>query len=291
MAPAPWNNWEGVRSAGNILANLRDENNITTPFSVTTVSGWASTTMIGHITGNNSGVVPDAVLESGIWDNGPAKQLRFAGLNPAMKYNLQFIGSQNEGLPATVQYVSGAQTAVLDARYNTNTSANLNGLTPDPSGVILVTATRTGASLLSYLNAIVIEEVSPSVTVLNPGHLYAEPLDRNRISLSWTDREDAENASGGYQLQRATDSLFNLNVATFNIAANVTSFTNTGLTPNVKYWYRIRALSGGTYSDYSNRAKAITPSSIIYVNFNTTIANAFAPWNNTAANSEELFTS
>ena len=290
VAPAPWNNWEGVRSAGNILANLKDENNITTPFSVTTVSGWASTTVIGHITGNNSGIAPDAVLESGIWDNGPAKQLRFAGLNPAMKYNLQFVGSQNEGLPATVEYVSGSQTAVLDARYNTNISANLNGLVPDPGGVILVTATRTGASLVSYLNAIVIEEISPSVSVLNPGHLYAEPLDRNRISLSWTDREDSENASGGYQLQRATDSLFSLNVATFNIAANVTSFTNTGLTPNVKYWYRIRALSGATYSEYSNRAKAITPSSIIYVNFNTTIANAFSPWNNTAANSEELFT-
>ncbi len=48
-APAPWNNWLGFRGAGNTLANLRDERNIVTPFSITTVSQWVGITDLGHI--------------------------------------------------------------------------------------------------------------------------------------------------------------------------------------------------------------------------------------------------
>ena len=67
-APAPWNNWLGNKAAGNTITNLLDENNVATTFSITTVNGWTGTTIIGHISGNNSGIVPDAVLESGLAD-------------------------------------------------------------------------------------------------------------------------------------------------------------------------------------------------------------------------------
>ncbi len=61
-APTPWNNWLGTKAAGNVLSALKDENNITTPFSITTVNAWTGTQILGHLTGNNSGVFPDAVI-------------------------------------------------------------------------------------------------------------------------------------------------------------------------------------------------------------------------------------
>jgi hypothetical protein len=280
-APAPWNNWLGNRAAGSVFANLKDENNVTTSVSVTSVTAWTGTTLLGHITGNNSGVVPDAVLESGIADNGAAKEFRFSGLNPSMLYNISFVGSQNEGLIATADYTSGTQTVSLDARYNTNRSANLNGIAPDVNGQISVTITRTGVSAFTYLNAIMIEEYAPVNALLNPENLNAEPLDRNRIALTWNDRTSNEDPADGYQLQRATDSMFTQNVVNISLPANTTSYINTGLTLNTKYWYRVRTKAGSDFSEYSNKFTTVTPASIISVNFNTTIANAPTPWNNT----------
>ncbi len=284
--PAPWNKWEGVRGAGNTYVSLRDEQNVVTPFALTTVTAWASTAVIGHITGNNSGVAPDAVLDGGLWSAAASDQLRFSGLDQSKRYNISIIGSQNEGLPATVQYVSGSNSAVLDARYNTNRTANLNELVPDASGQIVFTGTRTGGSTISYLSAIVLEEYDPGVTVLNPEHLYVEPLDRTRTVLSWVDRTNNENASGGFELQRSTDSMFSANLVNIPLNANVTTYTNTGLAANTKYWYRVRAVSGGNASEWSNRAKVVTPNSIMSVNFNTTMPNAANPWNNLAANGD-----
>lgn len=289
-APLPWNNWLGNRAAGSALANLKDENNVTTPIAVTSVTAWSGTTLLGHLTGNNSGVAPDAVLESGIADNGAAKQFKFSGLNASMLYNISFVASQNEGLEATADYSTGAQTASLDARYNTNRAANLNGIVPDANGEIIVTITRTGTSAFTYLNGIMIEEYAPADALLNPENLNAEPLDRNRIALTWVDRTNSEASGDGYQLQRASDSMFSQNVVNISLPANTTSYTNTGLTANTKYWYRVRTKNGSDFSEYSNKFTTVTPASIISVNFNTTLENAAAPWNNLQTSPMSEFT-
>lgn len=282
-APAPWNNWLGNRAANNVISNLRDETNAVTPFSVTTVSGWATTTVMGHMSGNNSGVVSDSVLRSGLADNGTAKQIRIGGLNPAMRYNLVFIGSQNEGLNAEAEYLTGIQRDTLNARYNTNRTANLNSLIPAANGQILVTITRVNGSLTNYLNGLIIQEYSPSITLLNPLHLFAETVDKNTINLSWSDRTSNESVVNGYELSISTDSLFNTNVNVVNLPANSSSYQATNLSSNTRYWFRVRARSASLTSDYSNRASAFTPSSIVYVNFNANVGNAPAPWNNTIA--------
>lgn len=288
-APAPWNNWLGIRGANNIISNLKDENNLVTTIDVTTVSAWSSVTDMGHITGNNTGVYPDAVLQSGIADNGAAKQIRISGLNPAKRYNLSFVGSQNEGLLATANYVSGTQSSILDARYNTHKTSNLNGLIPDASGNILVTATRTGGSLYSYLNAMVIEEYTPSTTMMSPINLHVEPVDRTTVNLVWSDRTNSESPTAGYEIKRATDASFTVNLVTINLAGNITSYKNTGLAPNTKYYYRVRAKNGTAFSGYSNTETTITPVSIVYVNFNTNVPNAATPWNNLQASPNTPF--
>jgi hypothetical protein len=289
-APAPWNNWLGTRAAGTVLNNLKDENNIVSGISITSVTGWSATTDLGHSTGNNSGIYPDAVLVSGLADNGAAKQIRFSGLSASKRYNVVLVGSQNEGLIATASYSGGSQTSTLNASYNTNKSANLNGLTPDASGNILVTITRTGASAFTYLNGLTLEEYDPSITLLGPSALYTEPIDRTTVDIKWADKTNNEQATGGYELQRATDEGFSSGLITISLPANTTSYRNTGLTANTKYYYRVRAVNGGNTSPYSNIEATITPSQIVYVNFNTTVANQGSPWNNTAASSLQTFT-
>ena len=279
VAPAPWNNWSGIRTAGSVRSALRDETNAVTPFSITAVNGWARLTELGHITGNNTGALPDSVLRSGIADSiTAARQFRFAGLNPAMRYNVVFLGSQNEGINATSEYSIGTQLDTLRTTYNTQQTGNLNSLTPDASGQILVNVRRI--AFMSYLNAIVLEEYSPAINLLNPVNLYAEAVNRTTIDLSWSDRTNNEAVADGYELTRATDSLFTNVEAVISLRGNVTTYRNTGLTPNKKYWYRVRAKSGASFSDFSNRAKTITPANMVLVNFNVSVTNAPSPWNN-----------
>lgn len=281
-APAPWNNIIGYGTIGTTRNNLIDENSVTTPFGFQLVNGWQGVSPIGHQTGNNSGVFPDVVMKSGWWDNNStARQIRFTGLDNSKRYNVVVVGSQNEGLDASARYVSGGSSDTLNARYNTNQTANLNNLTPS-GGVITVDMNRLASATYMFMTGVQLEEFTPGLN-LNPVNLYVEPKDRNAAILSWSDRTNNEDAVGGFQLQRATDAAF-ANVTTFDLPANTTTYTSAGLTPNTKYWYRVRAKVGGVFTDWSNTGKTITPAAITYVNFNfATEFNAPAPWYNVAA--------
>lgn len=285
---SPWNNATGYVGAGRVVSGLVDENNTATPFSITFTSPWMDVThrgfntktAMGFMTGNNSGIYPDTVLLSGVMERTTtARQLTISGLNSTKRYNIIFMGSQNDGRYASATYSGGGQTDSLDAKYNAHRTANLNGLVAT-GGSITVSITKNPKADTMYLNGIVIEEYDPTLAKpLNPLYLYAEPKDMNTMWLSWTDRTNNET---GFELQRSTDSLFAGNLVTISLPAKTTFYTNTGLSPNTKYWYRVRAIAG-TASDWSNRTKGITPRSIVYLNFNFTVDNAPFPWNNTSS--------
>jgi large repetitive protein len=280
-APEPWNNFTGIRTANTVLSNLKDETNIPTPFSITMVSSWAAVSNLGHMTGKNNGVAPDSVLESGIADGGGPKSIRFGGLNNAKKYNIMIIGSQNEGTNAAVEYSAGTIKDTLNAKYNMHQSANLNGLSP-VDGQITFSALRLTGTATSLLNGVVLEEYEPSIAILNPAHLYAEAAGRNVIDISWIDRTLDEDINQGYYLERSKDSLFSEDLSIIALPGNTTSYRDANLSSNTVYWYRVRARTGANaYSEYSNRAKAITPASTVYMNFNYTLPDADFPWNNT----------
>lgn len=284
-ASSPWNNWTGARAAGNQLNNLRDENNATTPWYIRCMNKWYSVSELGMITGNNSGVFPDDVLEGAIVSNNDTTvtmQFLIGGLNPAMRYNIIFGASVNEGYDVPMVYWSGSEIDTLDAKYNTSRTANLNGLIPGSTGQITVNIRKTlyTTGVFGFLNGIVIEEFNPATLILSPSNLEAEPLNRTSVRLTWNDRAYNENASNGFELQRATDSLFTQSLVTISLPSYVNEYNDNNVQANTKYWYRVRALTGIVYSDFSNRALAITPQSIVYVNFNYQVNNAPAPWNN-----------
>ena len=97
-------------------------------------------------------------------------------------------------------------------------------------------------------------EASASATFNAPTNLTASLISLTEIGLIW---QDNSNVEMGYKIERKTGAGGNWSVI-FTSASNVESYTNTGLTENTTYYYRICAYSGLLYSDYSNEADATT---------------------------------
>jgi hypothetical protein len=89
------------------------------------------------------------------------------------------------------------------------------------------------------------------VTPATPTNLAGSGISSSRIDLSWTDNATNET---GYQLDRAPDNAGT--AGTFaqiaSLAAGATTYSNTGLNANTRYWYRIRAVNATDASAYSS---------------------------------------
>lgn len=84
-----------------------------------------------------------------------------------------------------------------------------------------------------------------------PTSLGATAVSISQINLSWTDNSSDE---AGFSIELSTDGSNFTEIAT--VGSDVTTYSNTGLTPNTTYYYQVRAfkLKKGvyTYSTYSN---------------------------------------
>jgi subtilisin family serine protease len=88
-----------------------------------------------------------------------------------------------------------------------------------------------------------------------PSNLSASATSSTAINLTWTDNANNEN---GFTVERSTDNATFTQIA--SIAANSTSYSDTGLTASTTYYYRVRAFNGAGNSAYSNTASATTQS-------------------------------
>jgi hypothetical protein len=81
-----------------------------------------------------------------------------------------------------------------------------------------------------------------------PSDLAAEALSHSEIRLTWQDNADDEQ---GFYLERNGTQIVTL-------PADTQTYTDTGLTPDTTYGYRVRAYSGLGTSEYSSQASATT---------------------------------
>lgn len=86
-----------------------------------------------------------------------------------------------------------------------------------------------------------------------PDGLQAGSATENSLLLSWNDNAGDEDA---YRIERSTAGGSFVEVA--SLAADSTSYSDSGLTPGTNYSYRVRAVNGSGYSNYSNTAAAST---------------------------------
>ena len=86
-----------------------------------------------------------------------------------------------------------------------------------------------------------------------PTNLVATAVSDTQIDLTWADNANNES---GFRIERGPDGVSFAEIAT--VGANVTSYSNTGLTANTTYYYRVRAYNSAGNSSYSNVANATT---------------------------------
>ena len=90
------------------------------------------------------------------------------------------------------------------------------------------------------------ENVSVIIVPTPVGIVYS--VDESSVSLSW----DQVDIATGYVIDRATDSLFTVDVEVFTSTEN--SFTDNNLEPEIEYYYRVSAVccDGDYTSSYSD---------------------------------------
>ena len=97
-------------------------------------------------------------------------------------------------------------------------------------------------------------ETSVTTVLISPGSVSSQALSSSQVRLTWSDRSATET---GFTIERSplTDTNFT-QIAT--VAANTTSFTDTGLSEATKYYYRVRAYNAYTMSAYSSETHVTT---------------------------------
>ena len=88
-----------------------------------------------------------------------------------------------------------------------------------------------------------------------PTNLTATAVSSSQINLSWTDNSNNET---GFVINRTQDPSKLWNYVT-TVAANVKSYSDTGLRASTTYFYRVQAINAGGGSAWSNTASAKTP--------------------------------
>ena len=283
---APWNNYLGYPHANFSYTGIKDDANVATGFSFRFLSQWNGGLTVGMRTGDNKGVFPDNVMKTSFHNyNNGNHTIQFNGLNPAKRYSIGFLTNTNSGVQSIVTFTSGSQVINVDGKYNTNVLANLNGLVPNASGSIQVTITKISANLVLCLNAVVIREYDLADPVIKPADLFAETILRtDRIKLTWSDRSNDET---GFQIWRSTSNNGNYTLVS-TTGANTTTYTDTELTENLRYFYKVRSVNGAVLSNHSNIANATLASRIVLINQNVNIAQqAQSPWNSTSSPSTQ----
>lgn len=98
---------------------------------------------------------------------------------------------------------------------------------------------------------------TPDAPVVAPSNLTATVINSNQINLAWKDNANNEK---NFEVQRATNAGFTLNVTRFTgLPANTISFPDTSVSPATAYWYRVRCSNSTSTSAWSNVATGVTP--------------------------------
>ena len=162
-ASSPWNNLNSPGGVGTSWSNFLDSTGAATSLSMVQTGEFAGANSLGDVTGNNSGVYPDAVLKyQYVLFAGNVGAFQLSGLNLAKKYDITFMGSESyQGGNNNTAYIANGDTVYLNAMYNTNATVTMRGLTADGNGNLNMSFISPGASEAGWLTSMVINGYTP----------------------------------------------------------------------------------------------------------------------------------
>lgn len=130
------------------------------------------------------------------------------------------------------------------------------------SGLSLVKGTAStlqiGAVLSDGTKGARLSRIAVVVTYIPltaPSSLGATNVSGSQNDLSWTDNSSNED---GFKVESSLNNQFGPFSQIATTSANAVSYSNTGLTADQTYYYRVHAFNSGGNSSYSNTAYAIT---------------------------------
>lgn len=282
VAPSPWNNALGTPNASTVFSNLLDENNANSGINILLQTAWGGYYNEGAVTGNNSGVIPDAALKEyfwfGIFGAPNTEIVKIRGLDPAQQYNFKFLGSSvfTGGGPnnGSTVYTIGSTSVSLNVHNNTTDFAEFYDITPNSSGEVQVDLSKAAGAPAGYLNAMIIEVRKDQLYA--PSGLNGTYVSGQGVVLSWDDNNTSET---GYRVYRtlAADNNFQL-LATVN--ANAETYTDNTTTIGNSYKYRLNAIKNSEVSANSDVVNIMAiPTKKVFFSFGKNYAAA-SPWNN-----------
>ncbi|WP_167020240.1 fibronectin type III domain-containing protein [Chitinophaga sp. Cy-1792] len=249
-SPAPWN--MTFLNAQN--PNLKNDKGEVTSMGINFITPYMGIVAVGPTTGNNSGVVPDAVMKDylymglfGIPDTIPVV---FTGLDTVKQYNIRFYaGSVWDGnKPTDVTYFkAGNQLDSINEFNNTTKLANLTNLKANADGTITAYAYRPSWSSIGYISSVELDYFFDDGNApAAPKNLTGQVVNDTAV-LQWVDVAYNELK---YQIFRSNDSI------TFTLLdtapQDATSYSDTTALGNHKYYYKVRAYNDAGGSLFSN---------------------------------------
>jgi hypothetical protein len=122
--------------------------------------------------------------------------------------------------------------------------------------VLMLVGAAVAASMLAVGGMAWAEEAGELPA--DPSGLVATAVSASEINLSWTDNANYEAA---YVVERSLDGSTGWTELTPTLAADTTSYSDTGLSEGTTYHYRVKATNANGSSGYSNTANATTEAS------------------------------
>lgn len=247
-----WNNVTAPTTG--TLVNLVENTGAASSVSLQIVKDPSNGYGANSTSGSNVAVLdyPVSAVSDGhyAWQSGGTYRLN--GLDNGKVYNIRLFGSRlYVGDSRKDLFTIKGQQQSLETTNNTTQTIVFTNIAP-VSGAITIDFTVATGSTFGYIN--VMDIVENSVAPAAPQALTATAVTSTDIDLAWTDASVNET---GFQIERSTTdgSGFAVLITT---AANATGYTDTHLTPNTSYFYRIKAVNAEGSSAYTAEASVTT---------------------------------
>lgn len=162
------------------------------------------------------------------------------------------------GLEGAVQALSSTGVTVDGKTVQLTSSTKVEGTLPIGITVEVEVVMRNGSLIATQIkvNCNAATPPAPATIPAAPAGLAATAAGATRVNLSWADNSSNET---GFYIQRATDSGFTMNLASFTVRANVTTYSDATVAASTTYYYRVLAYNSAGDSAAAT-ASATTPS-------------------------------
>jgi len=162
----PWNSVNASPFAGLTLYNLGTTSGNNSGINITMTNGFSGTNIKGDVTGNNSGIYPDAVLRGQFYVQTPDSAiLTVSGLAINRAYDFIFLNSWYQPFgPGITTYTINGTTVSLDPTNNINKTVQINNILADHNGLVKIIIKAGIGQTFGIINSLVIQshQVSPS---------------------------------------------------------------------------------------------------------------------------------